>query len=454
MTNRLATSSLTDSSLMRWWVLAAAVFASVLAAEYLGPLSAVGFAIAICGFALLCTAGNPRVRFPAAGYWLTAILAVGSVSTVFADIAGATPLDADFQRDLGISLSYILFLVIGYYFASSPVTFRILLAAIVAAGFCISVVHLISVFTVLSSGVADLYLFRLEAGRGSVTQFAALCACVLLLCQDPDRFRRRVLRGCAALLMISMLLTLSRGLIMLLIILALGMTAVMIDQAGRVTVNIAKFLAVAAVTVLAFAAAYFMIMLFLPAVHDFIDEFFITRLVNTVTEVAASDLQTRTQITDNYRAFERDQAMNQFGEQSVLAQILGQGFGTVVEFGFETASSKVDFSRTEAAFLHNGYAYYLTKTGVLGLVLYVGLLVHLAVRALIANLWPTDTVAAIQRKMLLVMVFALAIGSVTTGGFGFPATHLGLAALLGACYGPLWTTDVGSIGFSPRWQHA
>ena len=104
-----------------------------------------------------------------------------------------------------------------------------------------------------------------------------------------------------------------------------------------------------------------------------------------------------------------------------------------MRFGLETASTKASFTRTEASFLHNGYTYFLMKTGVVGALMYVAFLLHLGRRAIAHTHWPTDVFASMQRRVLLVLVIALAVGTVTTGGLGYPATFFGLAVLLGAC---------------------
>jgi hypothetical protein len=417
-----------------WVLLACALTSAMLVAEYLGPIVGIAFALASCGGALLCGVRSEVVHFPAAGYWLVGILATGAVTAVIANYSGATPQDIDVQRDIGISLSYLLFLVIGYTMAGRRDTFRLLLAALVAAGLLISVVHLVRLITVLSSGVTDLYLFRLEAGRGSVTQFVALCACLLLLCDDAVRARRRVVMGCAGLLVISMLLTLSRGLMLSLIILVLVTVGLGVNRAGRFSGDLGKLLLTIGAAATGVVVFYYLTMAFLPGVQAFLDEFFVTRVVNSVTEVSATNLQTRTQIADNYRAFESGEAIRQFSEQPLFAQMIGQGWGSAVRFGLETASTKVSFSRTEAAFLHNGYAYFLMKSGLVGALMYVAFLIQLAGRAVAPNIWPRDAFTSMQRRVLLALVLALAVGTVTTGGLGYPATYLGLAVLLGACY--------------------
>ncbi|MGK2868823.1 MAG: O-antigen ligase family protein [Mycobacterium sp.] len=420
-----------------WWQLTTAVFVALLVAEYLGPLIGIAAAVGSCVLALVFDSGMPALRFPAGGYWLVGILATGLVSAVSANIFGAAPMAIDLQRDVGMAVSYLLFFVIGYHFAWSRKSFVSLLIGVVAAGMFISMVHLVRFAMVLSSGVTDLYAFRLEAGRGSVTQFVAVCACMLLLCEVRDRRWRRVVQFCAALMVTSVLFTLSRGLMINLVLVALGMTGIALDRAGKMSADLWKFVMTAAATAAVVVCVYLAIGSFLPAVRQFIDEFFLTRVTNSANELAATSLQTRQQIADNYRAFEADQAMLQFLAQPFNGQLIGQGWGSSVRFGFETASSKATFSRTEAPFLHNGYVYYLMKAGVVGLLLYAGFMAHLVWRAVNRALWPSEALAGTQRRVQIVLVSALAVGSVSTGGLGYPATYLAMAVLLGACYGPV-----------------
>ena len=157
------------------------MFLSIIIADYQGPIIAIAFAVLISGSGILWIRNFPIPHFPSAGYWLVGILLLGLASAVVANLAGVTTLDINLQRDLGITISYILFLTVGYYFAYSRRSLRVLLLAIAAAGLVISIVQLVKTGIVLSGGVTDLYLFRLNAGRGSQSQFAAVCACLVLL---------------------------------------------------------------------------------------------------------------------------------------------------------------------------------------------------------------------------------------------------------------------------------
>ncbi|WP_193046311.1 hypothetical protein [Mycolicibacterium baixiangningiae] len=424
-----------------WVFLAAAVFISLVVAEYQGPIIGIAVSVTAIGVAILCSAGLPVPKFPGAAVWLVGILILGLGSAVLADVRGQTSLDVDVQRDLGISLSYLLYLSVGCYFSYSRHTLRLLLIAVVAAGLLISVVHLVRLSEVLSSGATDLYLFRLEAGRGSVTQFAALCSTLVLLRDSAKTTHRTLIIGSATVLVMSMLMTLSRGLMFLLIILVVGATGLTVGQRNRLSVNVPRLLITVAAAMAAAASIYVLTRICLPVAHLFIDEYFITRLANSVTEVSGTKLETRTQIADSYRAFELNRAMVQFEAQPAYAQWIGQGWGSHVNFGFETASTRSTFSRTGAAFLHNGYAYFLMKTGIVGLVLYLGFMLHALARAASRNTWPTTPSALTRRKLLLVVATGLAVGTVTTGGLGFPATYLGLVLILGACYGPAWNAE-------------
>jgi hypothetical protein len=423
-----------------WYVFACSVFMPIIVAEYVGPIIGMGFAILMLCSGIIWIRNFPTPRFPTAGFWLVGILLVGLASAVAADRSGVTTLNINLQRDLAITVSYILFLTVGYYFAYSRSSLRLILVALAAAGLVISIVQLVKAGMVVSSGVKDLYLFRLDAGRGSASQFAALCAGLVLL-QDAAvvKYRPMILVS-TAITVLSILSTLSRGLMLDLIILAVTVMGLTMNRRGTLVPDVLNFFfaIISAATVV--VGVYFALRLLLPAVSHFIDEFFITRLQNSFAEVASTELETRNQIATNFRAFELERSTQQFEEQTALAQWLGQGWGATVEFGMETASTKSSFSRTSGAFFHNGYAYYLMKVGIVGLLLYIGFLCHLALRATAYKTWHSGDFPVIRRKILLAAVVSLAVNTVTGGGLGFPGDNFGLVALLGACYGPVWGT--------------
>lgn len=427
-----------------WYLFAGAVFISIVVAEYEGPIIGIAFATVAAASGVIWIRNFPTPRSPSAGFWLIGILLLGLVSAVVADVSGVTTLNIDLERDIGTTVSYILFLTLGYYFAYSRDTLRLLLVVIAAAGLVLSVIQLVKAGIVISHGVSDLYLFRLDAGRGSLSQFAALCACLVLLRDLAVAKYRPVLLGTAIACTVSMLAVLGRGLMADLIILAIVILGVTTNRSGTLIPDVLKFILVLVSAVTVVVGIYISLSFVAPAVRHFIDEFFVTKLENSLTEVSGTGQETRSQIAANYRAFELDRTMQQFAAQPTFAQWLGQGWGSTVEFGFETASTKVTFSRTNAPFLHNGYAFYLMKVGIVGLLMYIGFLYQLAMRAITNEIWPSGEFAVIRRKVLLASVVVLAAATVAAGGLGFPAIYFGLIALIGACFGPVWGPDCGS----------
>ncbi|MFC9997681.1 O-antigen ligase family protein [Nocardia sp. NPDC127526] len=437
-----------------WYPFALSVFAVLVAAEYVGPVIALAAAAAVAGSGVIWIRHLPWPRFPPAGGWLLAILILGLAGAIVANAFGTTPLDIDLQRDIGITLTYLLFLGIGYLFACDRASLRAILTVVAAAGLVISIVHLIRFGIVVSGGVSDLYVLRLEAGRGSHTQYAALGACLLLAADAGLRRWRRVVQTVGVIVTVSMLLTLSRGLMLNLVVLLAVMAALTVSPNRTLIPSLRQLVSAIVPAAAAVFATLLALRWFVPPAYQFLDQVFLAKVENSLTEVATTNLETRDQIADNYRAFESRRALAQVDRSPVFAQWLGQGWGSVVRFGVETASTRASFSRTEAAFLHNGYVYYLMKTGIAGLVAYLAFLGHLAFRAISGRYWPAGRLVATQRKVLLATVIVLAIDTPVTGGLGYPATYLGLVTLLGACCGPLWGRAPDSAREEQGWLSA
>ena len=414
-------------------LVAVSVVVALLVSEYEGPIVAISASIAVVTMACLCSADDLGLRFASPAAWLLGILSVGCTGAVVADLAGTVAPSADVQRDLGMILSYALFFIIAFSLARRRQSYFLVLSSVLAVGAIISLVQLVKLAKVLSSGVSDLYLLRLDAGRGSITQFAALCAAYCLYRGLTAPRLRTWIIVASTLIATSIVTTLSRGLLLFIVVLILGTSAVVIGDRSRVRVSIGRGSTAVAGSLAAITCGYFVLAFISPATTDFIDSSFVARLTNSLTEVSTTNLQSRNQVIENYRAYELDRALSQYSLQPDVAKIIGQGWGTSVQFDFDTASTTSSFKRTSAAFLHNGYAYYLTKTGIVGLALYIGFMIHLAYRALRSEGWSASEATASQRKVLLVVTIGLALGTITTGGLGFPVSYLGLTLVAGAC---------------------
>ena len=92
-------------------------------------------------------------------------------------------------------------------------------------------------------------------------------------------------------------------------------------------------------------------------------------VARTVAEVAIGDTWTAEDLGTRYRAFESFAALATFLSFTPLQTLLGAGFGSLVELGVtvELAGTEYDV----VPWIHNGYLYVLTKTGVVGLASYL-----------------------------------------------------------------------------------
>ncbi len=428
---------------VRWHLSGSLVVISLLAAEFMSPLAALG--VAALAFALLTLMlwkfvyrWNPVDILP-----LGLLLIVGLMGTLIGGFGNAAIQDVNFQRDILILLSYLVAVAIGQWFAGSGKFEQVFWRALVLSAVVIANVHLLRFGMALSSGVTDLNSLRLEAGRGSFTEFAGVIG-IFMLKSLTGRSKLSAAQYLAlTLILLSLVASLSRGLLISVALLGLFIaTSSIMARSQLLAFSLVKIAYLAASSVVVLLAAYFALWIALPQVAGFLDKFFFAKVLQSWTEVSSTQFLTSREIAANYRAFEADRAIAQFESHPIYAQFIGQGWGTVVEFGIETASTTSDFSRTNAAFLHNGYVNFLVKSGFLGVLFYI---LFLARFLGIARTGRADAnrpmLETAKRKFLFVVVIAVVLGSLTTGGFGYPASYLAMAMLLGACSMPSWALN-------------
>lgn len=412
---------------------------AILLAEglYLGPVPATLIALVAAAVTLVFLLASFRsFALPAGLGWLLAMVLIGSLSASVGMSSGRVGNQIDLFRDVIILFAYMGFMLVGYYFGRDRAVTLMVWWVLVVVGSVRSLTHLWLFVGQVTSGVSDVYILRLEAGRGDQVQLVAVVACCLILREGrtSDGWKR-VAKLAAGLCVISMTLALSRVLLTELIIVAMVFSATRPCEDNRfLRLNLTRAVTVAGSGVAALTVALVSLRFVSEPAFAFVYEGFIEKLFNSWNEVASTQQQSAADIDQNYRAFESDRGVQSFADAGWFAQWFGQGWGTAVQLGLDTASTRSDFVRTEAAFLHNGYIGYLVKVGLLGLACYVGFmlrLIHLAVFE------PGDeeegTGSLARRQALLSLILCLAAASLTGGGFGFPAGFLSFALIIGTC---------------------
>ena len=96
---------------------------------------------------------------------------------------------------------------------------------------------------------------------------------------------------------------------------------------------------------------------------------FIDKIMNSVTEISASNSWSDYNIVNNWRGFEVYSAKKVFSQYSIFAQVFGKGFGSTVDVG---GYAYLVTSEAALPYLHNGYYTTLIKGGICGMVLTIG----------------------------------------------------------------------------------
>lgn len=404
---------------------------------YAGPMVTTFFALLCASFSLLLwLVRAASFDLPVGLTWLLGMLAVGALSATSALAAGRAGTQTDLVRDLAILMSYMSFILVGFYFGRDRNAVRLMWWVLIVTGAVTSLVHLWLFTGQITAGVSDVYVLRLRAGRGNQVQLVAvIAACLVMRGCRPGDFSRKLAVALAGVCVVSITLALSRLLLIELVIVAIIFASTRVEDG---TTRL-RFSPVRALTVVAGGVASLTLVLVIlrfisePA-FVFVSEGFLDKLLNSWTEVTSTQQQTAQDIDGTYRAFEADRGTTSFLEAGWFSQWFGQGWGAAVQLGLETASTTSEFTRTEAPFLHNAYINYLVKVGIVGLACYLGFMLRLIHFAVLEPTGGEEPVASARRRQaVLAATLCLGVASLTTGGFGFPSGFFSIALVIGTC---------------------
>jgi hypothetical protein len=95
----------------------------------------------------------------------------------------------------------------------------------------------------------------------------------------------------------------------------------------------------------------------------------VDKFVNSITEIAIRDYDDLPSINDRWRGFEAFRATSTYLEYTPVEQLIGGGFGALVELGIPMILNGVPYEAIPM--LHNGYLYVLVKFGAIGMFVYL-----------------------------------------------------------------------------------
>ncbi len=306
------------------------------------------------------------------------------------------------ERDIAYTLYPIALIYLGNWLAWGHIDLKALMKSMIFFGILLALIHL-SKFVLNPELIdADLTTLYIES---YVSGDLVVLALVLGLFQNRlglgNLFPRLLPRYLSLVfLFLSFVLSYSRTEFVILFMLSLAL----LGYLHRV--NTRFIMVVALLTTILFIITNI-------GVDDDDDINFFGKILRSLTEVTISDYEYYEDIANNWRGFETYRTIETYKSGSDLQKIFGQGFGSLVFLNMTMNLAGSDYEYIPA--VHNGYAYILIKTGLIGVLLYLTFylkIIHIAVR----NSNTNNTIKKNLALLLLGIVLSLILTMYVVGG--------------------------------------
>lgn len=296
---------------------------------------------------------------------LVTLLILGTITLI-----GTNNLPRDILRDYLYFLNPIIVLALGYILIIRIKDIKKVFNTVVLVGVIMACVHLWKFISNPLIFSLSLPQIRAEAGTGYSIVLIALLFLIF-----NKKFNLQIFNNNKLILFLSFVvcfmsfaLSLSRTLILTFLVVYLVVNIKRPQRKVFQTTHLKASLSVFALLIVMFAGYFFY--------PEEIANQLINKMTKSIEEISTSnenwDWQT---INNNWRGYEAYMAFEQFKDASLAEKLIGQGFGTNVNTGVSINLGGEMFS--EVPILHNGYMYILTKTGIVGVVLYLIFLINI-----------------------------------------------------------------------------
>lgn len=273
-------------------------------------------------------------------------------------------------KDFFYLLKPILFIVLGYLLLSKIRDKSFLYKIIIYAGVCFALLHLYEVFYYLNAHPFNISNIRRAGGRDNSIELFALL--LLLTNRKKEHFSIRIhlFWILNILLFVSFICYFSRTMVVVFFLLLLA-----IKGYTKLNKNTVIYMSVF-ISVIALFYAY-LYSVDLQRGGKGLEGFFYKMKI-APTEIFGTDInvENKAELWDHWRAYEAIKAFEQLSDEPyMLGWAFGKGLGSLVNLGFVAPLSNPDTQFIPI--LHNGYAYIIFKTGLLGCIFYLFFLSNL-----------------------------------------------------------------------------
>lgn len=265
----------------------------------------------------------------------------------------------DILRDIFYFGQALLALIFGYFIAYKINNLSKLFKSIIYIAISFAIIHFIMIILSPGSYLANLQISFNRIGHSSIVPIG-LSFLLINLKYKLVHFRKVIVFIFLFLLISSLLLTFSRTntvTFILFTLFALGIIRLKIK-------NIFVILLLSFMT--------FVIFLYLSNNEGLYSQ----KILHSIEEITIRNYTSMHDINLNWRGFEAYKGlMTYLNDGNTFDKIFGYGFGKTISLGFsmELAGAKY----TTIPILHNGFIFLLVKTGLLGIMMYIGFLFFL-----------------------------------------------------------------------------
>jgi hypothetical protein len=332
----------------------------LIGSNYLSPAIIFALAVVTCTFIFF----DPLVRLhpgfcPSVKFFgiILFIGLLGSTDKVLYDVA----------KDCYYFVNVITILSLGYLFSFRITRLESLCRLFVIASVVTSIVHITN-FIINPSLILEPVALIREQTTGS---FVAVIGVGILL--GANRFGLTILKSkflvlaCALISILSIILSFSRTHLLALIMMLFVMSSV-------ITVPKINRLVMISCLLFPLLYGYFLAMPETKSSANSVTSFS-DKLRNSITETKMDDYKNDADINTNWRGYESFKAVKTYMDGNLFEYVTGRGFGTNVNLDIVIKLGDDEFS--SIPILHNGYLYLLVKSGVLGIILYLGFVTRL-----------------------------------------------------------------------------
>lgn len=275
----------------------------------------------------------------------------------------------DFVKDMFFFLKPILFIFLGYYLVSRIKDKNFIFKLIINVGLLFALWHLLNILIYVWDNPFVINKIRSVGGKANYIELMAL---ILLLVKNrhflTDMTLKKV-RLIKIILLVSCLLYFSRTMI-------LGFFLIYLSYFGYL--KISKKGVSYIFSFIALMVSVFIVLSFINIDRDSTGIMgFLYKVKIAPSEIFSTDvdISTHSFLWDHWRGYEAAKAFDQLEQVPYnLGFVFGKGFGALVDLGFLAPLSETGerFIPT----LHNGYAYIIYKTGLLGLFFFILFLIY------------------------------------------------------------------------------